>query len=132
MISPDYVGVMAFEFFVKGNELIANEIAPRVHNSGHWSIEGALCSQFENHVRAICDLPVGSCEAPNHVAMINLIGALPKKADICAIAGATYHDYGKQPKPGRKVGHVTIVQSDKAAFDQAVAAVDALIENILA
>lgn len=130
--SLDYVGVMAFEFFVKGNELIANEIAPRVHNSGHWSIEGALCSQFENHVRAICDLPVGSCEAPNHVAMINLIGALPKKADICAIAGATYHDYGKQPKPGRKVGHVTIVQSDKAAFDQAVAAVDALIENILA
>lgn len=127
----EYVGVMAFEFFVKGDELIANEIAPRVHNSGHWSIEGALCSQFENHVRAICDLPVGSCDAPNYVAMINLIGALPDKSAVCAIAGTSYHDYGKAPKPGRKVGHITIVQGDKASYEAALAQVDALVQNQL-
>ena len=127
----DYVGVMAFEFFVQGDNLIANEIAPRVHNSGHWSIEGALCSQFENHVRAVCGLPVGSCEAPNPVAMINLIGALPAKSEICAIAGASYHDYGKEPKQGRKVGHVTVVAKEQAEFERALAAVDALVANQL-
>jgi 5-(carboxyamino)imidazole ribonucleotide synthase len=127
----DYVGVMAFEFFVQGDELIANEIAPRVHNSGHWSIEGALCSQFENHVRAVCELPVGSCDAPNHVAMINLIGALPSKQDVCAVAGASYHDYGKLPKPGRKVAHITVVAKEQADFDESIAKIEALVKNIL-
>ena len=127
----DYIGVMAFEFFVKDDMLIANEIAPRVHNSGHWSIEGALCSQFENHIRAICDLPLGSCHVPNHVAMVNLIGALPNKTDICAIPGATYYDYGKTPKPGRKVGHITLIQSNISNFKDALEQIHLLVKNKL-
>ncbi|MGH2735881.1 MAG: 5-(carboxyamino)imidazole ribonucleotide synthase [Actinomycetota bacterium] len=105
----DYVGVLAVEFFQAGDRLLANEFAPRVHNSGHWTIEGAVASQFENHLRAVCGLPLGSTEAPGHAVMLNCIGDLPDQAEVLAIEGAHLHRYGKSPRPGRKVGHVTLV-----------------------
>jgi 5-(carboxyamino)imidazole ribonucleotide synthase len=105
-----YRGVLTLEFFVRGNRLIANEMAPRVHNSGHWTIEGAATSQFENHLRAILGLPLGSTRALGHSAMINLIGRIPPRARLLAPVGVHLHDYGKRPRPGRKVGHCTIVE----------------------
>ena len=108
----EYVGVVAIEFFERGGRLLANEIAPRVHNSGHWTIEGAYTSQFENHLRAIIGWPLGDASPRGHAGMVNFIGALPPIADILRIPGAHWHDYGKPPRPGRKVGHVTIVAGD--------------------
>lgn len=109
-----YVGVLAFEFFVAGGALYGNEIAPRVHNSGHWTIEGAECSQFENHLRAIAGLPLGSTALRGHSAMVNFIGAAPDNAALAAIPGVHIHHYGKTPKPQRKVGHATVT-ADSAA-----------------
>ena len=108
----DYVGVLAIEFFVKDGRLIANEMAPRVHNSGHWTTEGAETSQFENHLRAILGLPLGSTAAIGHSAMVNGIGHLPELAAALAIPDAHYHAYGKAPRPGRKVGHITLRAND--------------------
>ncbi|MFO1371584.1 MAG: 5-(carboxyamino)imidazole ribonucleotide synthase [Candidatus Competibacteraceae bacterium] len=107
-----YVGVLAIEFFVRDGRLIANEIAPRVHNSGHWTIEGAKTSQFENHLRAILGLPLGSTAAVGHAAMVNCIGGLPERAAVLAVPGAHLHAYGKAPRPGRKVGHITLQAQD--------------------
>jgi 5-(carboxyamino)imidazole ribonucleotide synthase len=103
-----YVGVLCIEFFESGGRLIANEMAPRVHNSGHWTIEGAVCSQFENHLRAVSGLPLGSTASRACSAMINLIGELPEIADVLKIPNAHLHLYGKEPRPGRKVGHITL------------------------
>lgn len=111
----DYVGVLAIEFFVKDGRLIANEMAPRVHNSGHWTMEGAETSQFENHLRAILGLPLGSTTAIGHSAMVNGIGDLPDLAAALAIPDAHYHAYGKAPRPGRKVGHITLWANDPDA-----------------
>ena len=105
-----YTGILTIEFFVRRGRLIANEMAPRVHNSGHWSIEGATTSQFENHLRAILDLPLGATHPRGFSAMINLIGELPPRGAVLALEGVHLHDYGKQPRPGRKVGHCTIVE----------------------
>ncbi|WGO99752.1 5-(carboxyamino)imidazole ribonucleotide synthase [Saccharophagus degradans] len=113
----DYVGVIAVELFQVGESLVANEFAPRVHNSGHWTIEGAHTSQFENHLRAICGLPLGKTDAINTCAMVNIIGKLPREEDVAAIDGARFHDYSKGEKPGRKIGHITITSeglSDEA------------------
>jgi 5-(carboxyamino)imidazole ribonucleotide synthase len=104
----NYVGVLAIEFFECNGELVANEMAPRVHNSGHWSIEGAATSQFENHLRAVLELPLGSTATAGHSAMLNLIGEVPESADVLAVSNAHLHLYGKSPRPGRKVGHVTL------------------------
>lgn len=104
----DYVGVLALELFEKSGELLANEIAPRVHNSGHWTIEGAETSQFENHLRAILGLPLGATHPRGHAAMLNLVGAIPDPKDVLAVPGAHLHLYGKEPRPSRKVGHVTL------------------------
>ena len=103
----DYVGVLAIEWFQDGPRLIANEMAPRVHNSGHWTIEGASCSQFENHVRAVCGLPLGATGPRGHSALFNLIGHRPDFDNILLPSGTHLHWYGKEPKPRRKVGHVT-------------------------
>jgi 5-(carboxyamino)imidazole ribonucleotide synthase len=103
-----YVGVLALELFQVGDELLANEMAPRVHNSGHWTIEGARTSQFENHLRAITGWPLGVTEAVGHSAMVNLIGTVPEEPRVLAIPGAHLHLYGKPPRPGRKLGHVTL------------------------
>ena len=112
-----YTGVLTLEFFVREGRLIANEMAPRVHNSGHWTIEGAATSQFENHLRAILDLPLGATRALGHSAMVNLIGSMPARAAVLALAGVHLHDYGKQPRPGRKVGHCTVVEPTAARRD---------------
>jgi 5-(carboxyamino)imidazole ribonucleotide synthase len=105
-----YSGILTIEFFVRRGRLIANEMAPRVHNSGHWTIEGAVTSQFENHLRAILGLPLGDTRATGHSAMINLIGRLPARRRLLAMPGVHLHDYGKAPRPGRKVGHCTLVE----------------------
>src|ERR1700756_5687394 len=106
--SLKYIGVLAIEFFEHEGRLLANEMAPRVHNSGHWTIEGAVTSQFENHLRAVLDLPLGSTGAAGHCAMLNLIGDLPEAPDVLAVPDAHLHFYGKLPRPGRKLGHVTL------------------------
>ena len=116
----DYVGVLTLEFFVVGDELLANEFAPRVHNSGHWTIEGAATSQFENHLRAILDMPLGDVSPVGHAAMLNLIGTMPDQAGLLDSDTAFLHDYGKKPRPGRKLGHITVVTSDAASRDRAV------------
>jgi len=106
--SLKYVGVLALEFFEHDGELLVNEMAPRVHNSGHWTIEGAVTSQFENHLRAVLGLPLGSTGPAGHCAMLNLIGDLPESAEVLAVPDAHLHLYGKSPRPGRKLGHVTL------------------------
>ena len=116
----DYVGVLALELFDDGVDLLANEIAPRVHNSGHWTIEGAETSQFENHLRAITGAPLGSCRARGEAAMINLIGDAPDALSIQGVPGAHLHLYGKTPRPGRKLGHVTVTAADASTLDARV------------
>ena len=111
----NYVGVLAVEFFVRRGRLVANEMAPRVHNSGHWTIEGAATSQFENHLRAIAGLPLGATTARGHAGMVNLIGAVPGKKPLLALPDLHLHDYGKTPRSGRKVGHVTLIAPTAAA-----------------
>ncbi len=115
----DYTGVMALELFLKDDELLANEFAPRVHNSGHWSIDGADTSQFENHIRAICGLPLGDTGNSLHTLMFNLLGAMPDYSDqaspgLPSIAGLHWHDYHKTARAGRKIGHVTVTADNKA------------------
>jgi 5-(carboxyamino)imidazole ribonucleotide synthase len=112
-----YRGILALEFFVRAGKLIANEMAPRVHNSGHWTIEGAQTSQFENHLRAILGLPLGASTPRGHSAMVNLIGHMPPRAQLLAQPGLHVHDYGKRPRPGRKVGHCTLVAPTAAGRD---------------
>lgn len=103
-----YVGVLAVELFDVGGELLANEMAPRVHNSGHWTQNGAVTSQFENHVRAVADLPLGSVEPLGWSAMVNLLGSVPDRGAVLGLAGVHLHLYGKAPRPGRKLGHVNV------------------------
>jgi 5-(carboxyamino)imidazole ribonucleotide synthase len=104
----EYVGVLAVEFFDVGGGLLANEMAPRVHNSGHWTIEGAETSQFENHLRAVAGMPLGATDARGHSVMLNILGEAPDPAAVLAVPGAHLHLYGKGPRPGRKLGHVTV------------------------
>jgi len=108
----DYVGVFALELFVRDGQLLGNEMAPRVHNSGHWSIEGAVCSQFENHVRAVLGLPLGDTAARGMSVMLNWIGELPDAHAALAEPSVHWHDYGKSPRAGRKVGHATVCADD--------------------
>ena len=114
----DYVGVLAVEMFEHDGRLLANEIAPRVHNSGHWTIEGAECSQFENHLRAVLGLPLGSTEARGPSAMVNCLGAVPEPARLLEIPGVHLHDYAKAERPGRKVGHLTVTAPDTTTLDE--------------
>jgi 5-(carboxyamino)imidazole ribonucleotide synthase len=116
----DYAGVLTIEFFVQGGKLIANEMAPRVHNSGHWTIEGAQTSQFENHVRAILGLPLGSTRPNGHSAMMNFIGSIPELGNILRVSGVHFHSYGKEPRPNRKLGHCTVNAASPAARDRAL------------
>ncbi|MGB5689439.1 MAG: 5-(carboxyamino)imidazole ribonucleotide synthase [Woeseiaceae bacterium] len=114
----DYVGVLALELFVKGDELLANEYAPRVHNSGHWTIEGSATSQFENHIRAVTNRSLGSTASLGHAGMINLIGDIPDAAR--ALESGKLHDYGKTARPGRKLGHITVTAATAAERDELV------------
>lgn len=112
MDALNYVGVLCLEMFQVGDQLLANEMATRVHNSGHWTIEGAQTSQFENHLRAVLGLPLGSCEARGTSIMLNLIGQAPERDAVLAVPGAKLHLYGKEPRPGRKLGHITVCGHD--------------------
>lgn len=112
-----YVGVMALELFCVGDRLLANEMAPRVHNSGHWTIEGAMTSQFENHIRAVAGLPLGSTAIVGHAAMVNFIGGAPAAAEVLALGDVHLHDYGKSPRAGRKIGHATVHALDALRFE---------------
>ena len=115
-----YVGVLAVELFEVEGSLLANEFAPRVHNTGHWTIDGAATSQFENHVRAILGLPLGSTEALGEAVLVNLVGAVPSLEQLLAVRGAHVHLYGKSPRPGRKLGHVTLVDADEESVAEVV------------
>lgn len=117
----DYVGVLAIEFFVVKNQLIANEMAPRVHNSGHWTIEGAVTSQFENHLRAVAGLPLGVATPRGFSAILNLIGVKPAFEKVLEIPNAHLHWYGKSVKPNRKVGHVTVTAQSREELLEKVA-----------
>ncbi|HEX2493742.1 MAG TPA: 5-(carboxyamino)imidazole ribonucleotide synthase [Steroidobacter sp.] len=116
----NYAGVLTIEFFVKGGRLIANEMAPRVHNSGHWTIEGAETSQFENHLRAILGVPLGGTRPIGHSGMMNFIGGIPSLRNILRVSGVHFHSYGKEPRPQRKLGHCTVTAPSAAARDRAL------------
>ena len=105
----NYVGTIAIECFVTKTGLIVNEIAPRVHNSGHWTIEGSKTSQFEQHIRAVTGMELGSTESSGTSVMINLVGIDVNKEALSNIDGVYLHWYGKEVRPNRKVGHITIV-----------------------
>ncbi|HHA2859368.1 TPA: 5-(carboxyamino)imidazole ribonucleotide synthase [Stenotrophomonas maltophilia] len=115
-----YVGVFALELFCRDGELLANEMAPRVHNSGHWTIEGSETSQFENHLRAVLGLPLGSTRMLGHACMLNWLGKMPDPLPVLAQASGHWHDYGKEPREGRKVGHATLRDDDAAALADAL------------
>jgi 5-(carboxyamino)imidazole ribonucleotide synthase len=125
----DYVGVLAVELFEHDGALLANELAPRVHNSGHWTIEGAETSQFENHLRAVAGMPLGSTAARGPAAMVNCVGTMPDHDAVLRVSGAHLHDYGKSPRPGRKLGHVTVTATDDAELDTRLPLVLATIDD---
>ena len=110
----EYVGVFALELFCRDGELLANELAPRVHNSGHWTIEGSETSQFQNHLRAVLGLPLGDTRMVGQACMLNWIGAMPDATAVLGEPGGHWHDYGKSPRDGRKVGHATL-RADSAS-----------------
>ncbi len=116
----DYVGVLALELFCRDGVLLANELAPRVHNSGHWTIEGAETSQFQNHLRAVLGLPLGDTRMLGLACMLNWIGEMPDSHAVLAEPGGHWHDYGKQPRAGRKVGHATLRADNAEALGAAL------------
>jgi len=123
LVALDYVGVVALELFHVRGELLANEIAPRVHNSGHSTIDGVITSQFENHIRAITGMPLGSVEPHARAVMFNLIGAIPPLDALSTIPNAKLHLYGKSPRPGRKLGHITLLNpsaQDEARIERTI------------
>ena len=126
MTRLDYVGVLAIELFEADGRLLANEMAPRVHNSGHWTLDGADVSQFENHIRAVTGLPLAVPHMTGPAAMVNIIGTLPDPGAVAALSGAHLHLYDKAPRPGRKLGHVNITGCDAAEVSRGVENVRAL------
>jgi 5-(carboxyamino)imidazole ribonucleotide synthase len=120
-----YVGTVAVEFFLKGDQLLANEMAPRVHNSGHWTQDGADTCQFENHLRAVLGLPLGSTVARRHTVMLNILGDAPTREAVLREPGARLHLYGKSPRPGRKIGHVNVVADTPEEAMEAVRRIEA-------
>jgi 5-(carboxyamino)imidazole ribonucleotide synthase len=123
----DYVGVFALELFCRDGELLANELAPRVHNSGHWTIEGSETSQFQNHLRAVLGLPLGATRMVGHACMLNWIGEMPDAAAVLSEAGGHWHDYGKEPRAGRKVGHATLRADAPAELAEALGRIGAAL-----
>jgi 5-(carboxyamino)imidazole ribonucleotide synthase len=126
----DYVGVLALELFDVDGQLLANEFAPRVHNSGHWTIEGAETCQFENHLRAILDLPLGSTQPVGYCAMVNFIGGNPLREQVAALPNTHLHLYGKAARKGRKVAHATVRASRREELTRLLQPVTALAESL--
>ena len=129
LVELGYVGVLALELFEVDGRLLANEYAPRVHNTGHWTIDGAVTSQFENHLRAILGLPLGLTDALAPSVMINLIGGAPAPEELLRLPGAHLHLYGKEPRRARKIGHLTLVGAPEDVVDEAIALVEAAAEG---
>lgn len=126
----DHVGVLTLELFDTDDGLVANEMAPRVHNSGHWSIEGAYCSQFENHIRAICDMPLGNASArQEYAAMINIIGKHGDRQSVLSQGNSFYHAYGKTERLNRKIGHINIVANTEAEMESTIEKFSAFIHE---
>lgn len=125
----EYVGTFALEFFVHNGQLLANEMAPRVHNSGHWTIEGAEVSQFENHLRALLNWPLGATTARGHTCMLNWLGTLPDRHAFLGVAGSHWHDYGKQARRGRKIGHGTLCRSSLSDLVTSLVQVGKVLER---
>ncbi|HSD16092.1 MAG TPA: 5-(carboxyamino)imidazole ribonucleotide synthase [Thermomonas sp.] len=125
----DYVGVFALELFCRDGELLANELAPRVHNSGHWTIEGSETSQFQNHLRAVLGLPLGDTRMLGVACMLNWIGEMPDAAPVLAEASGHWHDYGKRPRAGRKVGHATLRADNAGGLGEALLRVGAALDR---
>ncbi|HEU5225301.1 MAG TPA: 5-(carboxyamino)imidazole ribonucleotide synthase [Actinomycetota bacterium] len=129
-VAMDLRGTLTAELFLlRDGSLVVNELAPRVHNSGHWTIEGARTSQFENHLRALLGLPLGDTRVNGVAAMVNLIGETPDPASLLEIEGSHLHLYGKPARPGRKLGHVTLVEPDRAALQAALARVASVVDE---
>lgn len=124
-----YVGCLTLELFAVDGQLLANEFAPRVHNSAHWTIEGAQTSQFENHLRAVCGWPLGDAAARGRSLMINWIGAMPPREQLLACRGLHWHDYGKAARPGRKVGHATLTEADGQPLPDLMAGLLPLLDD---
>ncbi|MGC9457061.1 MAG: 5-(carboxyamino)imidazole ribonucleotide synthase [Halothiobacillaceae bacterium] len=124
-----HVGALAIEFFQVEDQLLVNELAPRVHNSGHWTQNGTVTSQFENHLRAIDDLPLGNTHAFCHVAMLNLVGQMPRATDLLKVPGAHLHDYQKIPRKGRKLGHLNLTAPTAPILEERLAAAEALLHT---
>lgn len=127
----NYVGVLALELFEVDGALLANEFAPRVHNSGHWTIEGAETSQFENHVRAVLGLPLGGTAMLGASAMVNFVGRVPARAAVLVQPQLHLHLYDKEPRPGRKLGHATLRAADAAALHAALPALLGLADDLV-
>ena len=128
MAKLNYVGVLALELFIKGNKVIANEFAPRVHNSGHWTIEGSKTSQFENHLRAILNLKLGDTSSEEYVAMENLIGSIP--SEIRQLNKDFFvHDYGKQERPNRKLGHISVIGKTQTERESKLKIIQKILSN---
>jgi len=125
----DYVGCLTLELFAGDFGLLANEFAPRVHNSAHWTIEGSMTSQFENHLRAVCGLPLGATDMRGEALMFNWIGTLPARDALLAVPGLSWHDYGKAARPGRKLGHATLVADQTRELHKAVEAIRPLVDS---
>ena len=126
----DYVGILTIEFFLCGDLLVANEIAPRVHNSGHGTIEGCVTSQFENHVRAILDLPLGDPSPRGRSFMWNILGAFPEIEEALRIPGCHLHLYGKEARPGRKIGHATLVGVSHSDLQESLSALKTIAPQL--
>ena len=126
----DYVGVLALELFVRGGQLLANEFAPRVHNSGHWTIEGAETSQFANHLLAVTNQPLGPTSCRGHAGMVNLIGTIPDAARSLPGDDCWLHDYGKSPRAGRKLGHITVIAESAAERDRKLLRIESELEKL--
>jgi 5-(carboxyamino)imidazole ribonucleotide synthase len=124
-----HVGVLAIELFETADGLLGNEMAPRVHNSGHWTIEGAATSQFENHLRAICGVELGPTTLSAYSAMVNLIGSEPPDGAFPAIPGVHAHSYRKHARAGRKLGHVTVVADDRDTLNRVLQKVTRTADN---
>jgi 5-(carboxyamino)imidazole ribonucleotide synthase len=123
----DYVGVLTLELFVVGDTLLANEFAPRVHNSGHWTIEGAETSQFTNHLLAITNQPPGSTKNRDYAGMLNLIGQIPEAARN--LTHGYLHDYGKTPRSGRKLGHITVIAPSETDRDRLLSEIEGYVTS---
>ncbi|WP_418641815.1 5-(carboxyamino)imidazole ribonucleotide synthase [Vibrio chaetopteri] len=127
--SLDYVGVLALEFFDVNGQLLVNEIAPRVHNSGHWTQQGADTCQFENHLRAVCDMPLGSTQAIRATSMVNILGEDTLPEAVHSLSGCHVHWYGKDKRAGRKMGHINVTANDKAALKAQLVALSELLDE---